>query len=52
MALPPLIAVLLPDLASSLASFPLPDFLGLSLDGIEVSCNGDFLSLFADLVTP
>ena len=47
--LPPLIAALLPDLAGSLASFPLPDFLGLSLSGVEVSRNGEFMSLFADL---
>jgi len=40
---------LLPDLAGSLAGFPLPDFLGLRLDGVEVSRNGDFLSLFANL---
>lgn len=47
--LPPLVGALLPDLASSLASFPLPDFLGLQLNGVEVSKNGEFLSLFADL---
>ncbi len=47
--LPPLVSVLLPDLASSLASFPLPEFLGLELSGVEVSKNGEFLSLFADL---
>lgn len=47
--LPPLVGALLPDLASSLASFPLPDFLGLQLTGVEVSKNGEFLSLFADL---
>ncbi|MDG2306645.1 MAG: DUF4215 domain-containing protein [Candidatus Binatia bacterium] len=47
--LPPLVSVLLPDLASSLASFPLPEFLGLNLSGVEVSKNDEFLSLFADL---
>lgn len=47
--LPPLIALLLPDLAGGLASFPLPDFLGLSLGGVEVSRNGQFLTLFATL---
>jgi len=47
--LPPLVALLLPDLAGSLAGFPLPDFLGLRLEGVEVSRNGDFLSLFANL---
>lgn len=47
--LPPLVALLLPDLAGSLAGFPLPDFLGLQLNGVEVSRNGDFMSLFANL---
>ena len=47
--LPPLLGLLLPDLAGSLASFPIPDFLGLELSGIEVSRNGAFFSLFADL---
>jgi cysteine-rich repeat protein len=47
--LPPLVALLLPDLAGSLASFPLPDFLGLHLEGVEVSRIGDFMSLFANL---
>ena len=47
--LPPLVSTLLPSLASSLASFPLPEFLGLELGGVEVSKNGEFLSLFADL---
>ncbi len=47
--LPPLVSLLLPDLASSLSTFPLPSFLGLQLDGLEVSRNGDFMSLFADL---
>jgi cysteine-rich repeat protein len=47
--LPPLVASLLPQLAGSLAGFPLPDFLGLQLSGVEVSRNGNFLSLFANL---
>ena len=48
--LPPLIAQLIPDLAGSLASFPLPEFLGLDLHGVEVSRTGEFMSLYADLV--
>lgn len=47
--LPGLVAALLPDLAGSLGEFPLPAFLGLNLEGIEVSRNGEFMSLFADL---
>ncbi len=48
--LPPLIAQLIPDLAGSLASFPLPTFLGLQLNGVEVSRTGEFMSLYANLV--
>jgi len=48
--LPPLVSLLLPDLAGSLASFPLPGFFGLSLNGVEVSRTGQFLSLYANLV--
>jgi cysteine-rich repeat protein len=47
--LPPLVDALLPQLAGSLAGFPLPDFLGLQLNGVEVTANGAFLSLFANL---
>jgi hypothetical protein len=47
--LPPLVDSLLPQLAGSLAGFPLPDFLGLQLNGVEVTANGAFLSLFANL---
>lgn len=47
--LPPLVSTLLPDLAGSLAGFPLPSFFGLDLNGVEVSRNGEFMSLFADL---
>jgi hypothetical protein len=43
------VSLLLPDLASSLATFPLPSFFGLSLSGVEVSRSGEFLSLFANL---
>lgn len=39
----------LPALGDGLGSFPLPQFFGLSLDGVEVSRQGQFLTLFADL---
>jgi cysteine-rich repeat protein len=48
--LPPLVATLLPDLAGSLASFPLPSFFGLDLSGVEVSRNGQFPTVFTNLV--
>ena len=48
--LPPVIAELIPDLAGSLAGFPLPSFLGLQLQGVEVTRNGEFMSLYVNLV--
>ena len=48
--LPPLVASLLPSLAGSLASFPLPEFFGLQLSGVEITRNGQFLTLYANLV--
>ena len=47
--LPALIRPLIPELAGALSGFPLPQFFGLSLQGVEVSRNGQFLSLFANL---
>lgn len=47
--LPALIQPLIPDLAGALSGFPLPQFFGLSLQGAEVSRQGQFLSLFANL---
>ncbi len=47
--LPPLVGTLIPDLASSLSSFPLPTFFGLELDGVEVSRTGLFMSMYARL---
>ena len=47
--LPGIIQPLLPDLASALSGFPLPQFFGLQLNGVEVSRNGQFMSLFANL---
>ncbi len=47
--LPVVLALVLPDLGAGIGEFPLPEFLGLQLQGVEVSRNGEFLSLFADL---
>ena len=47
--LPALIQPLIPSLAGALSGFPLPQFFGLSLQGVEVSRSGQFLSLFANL---
>jgi cysteine-rich repeat protein len=47
--LPALIRPLIPELAGALSGFPLPQFFGLSLQGVEVSRNGAFMSLFANL---
>ncbi len=47
--LPALVASALPDLASSLGTFPLPDFLGLSLDLVEIAKSGEYMSLFLNL---
>lgn len=41
---------LLPSLGDSLGSFPLPELLGLQIQGVSVEQNGEFVSLFADLV--
>ncbi len=49
--LPPLVGALLPSLAGSLASFPLPEFLGLGLSGVEISRSGQFMVLYANLVS-
>lgn len=45
-----LLPELLPSLATSLGTFPLPDFLGLGLSGIEVSKTGEFVTIYVDLV--
>lgn len=47
--LPGLVQTFLPDLGDALSGFPLPQFFGLNLSGVEVSRNGQFLSLFANL---
>ncbi len=40
----------LPALGDGLGAFPLPEFFGLLLDGVEVSRNGQFYTLFTNLV--
>ena len=47
--LPAVFRPLVPSLAGALSGFPVPQFFGLSLKGVEVSKNGGFLSLFANL---
>jgi hypothetical protein len=47
--LPSVIRPLIPDLAGGLSGFPLPEFFGLVLSGVEVSHQGDFTALYADL---
>jgi cysteine-rich repeat protein len=47
--LPSVFRPLIPDLAGALSGFPIPQFFGLKLQGVEVSKNGSFLALFANL---
>ncbi len=47
--LPGLIGGFLPQLAGALESFPLPQFIGFALAGVEVSRAGEYYSIFADL---
>ncbi len=47
--LPGLIGPLVPSLAGALSGFPLPQFFGLSIDGVEVSRTGQFITIYADL---
>jgi hypothetical protein len=47
--LPSVFRPLIPDLAGALSGFPIPQFFGLQLQGVEVSKNGSFLALFANL---
>jgi len=51
-SLPLLLQVALPALGSSLGGFPVPSFLDLELDPVEISRNGEFMSIFADLRVP
>ena len=41
---------LIPSLAGGLGNFPLPEFFGLNLSGLEVARSGEFLSLYVNLV--
>lgn len=47
--MPHIVASFLPELAGGLGSFPLPSFLGVNLDVIEVARNGEMLTIYADL---
>jgi hypothetical protein len=47
--LPGIFPFLLPTLSGALGSFPLPDFLGLSLAPVEIGRAGGFLALYLDL---
>ena len=44
--LPLMIDLLLPQLGDSLGTFPLPVFLGLELEAVDVDRSGEFMSLF------
>ena len=46
-----LLPVFLPDVGDALGAFPLPSFLGLDLQAVELGRNGEFISIFADLVS-
>lgn len=50
--LPSILGFLFPSLADALASFPVPTFLDLQLDVVEVERNGEFFSIFANLAPP
>jgi hypothetical protein len=41
-----MIDLLLPQLGDSLGTFPLPVFLGLELEAVDVDRSGEFMSLF------
>jgi hypothetical protein len=47
--LPALVSPLIPQLAGALSGFPLPQFFGLTLQGVEVSRTGQFMALYANL---
>lgn len=48
--LPGVIALAIPQLGSSLGTFPLPGFFGLQLSRVDVDRSGEFMSLFLDLL--
>jgi len=43
---------LISGLGDAFGGIPLPTLLGLSVQGVEVSKNGQFMSVFLNLVTP
>lgn len=47
--LPQILAMALPDLGSSLGSFPMPSFLGLQLQLVELRKVNNYLTLFVNL---
>ncbi len=47
-----LVPVIFPSLADSLGSFPIPDLLGLQLEFVELTRNGQFMSLFVNTTVP
>ncbi len=47
--LPLVLGPVLPSLSSSLGAIPVPSFLGLAPTGVEVSRNGQFMSVFLNL---
>jgi hypothetical protein len=49
-AVPGVVVQALPALAGTLGAFPIPDFFGFQLDPVETGQNGEFLSIFANLV--
>ncbi|MGE4608604.1 MAG: hypothetical protein AAEJ52_17865, partial [Myxococcota bacterium] len=50
--LPLLLSNALPTLGASLGSFPIPTFLEMELNPVEISKNGQFMSIFANLAVP
>lgn len=47
--LPALVGLAVPSIAESLGTFPLPDFLGLQLDAVDIDRAGDYTALYFDL---
>ncbi|MDG2333464.1 MAG: hypothetical protein P8Q97_04495 [Myxococcota bacterium] len=47
--LPSLVGLAVPVIADSLGSFPLPEFLGLQLNAVDIARLGDYTALFFDL---
>lgn len=44
--IPTVFAPLLPSLSDTLGSIPVPTFFGLGMEGVEVSRNGEFMSVY------